>query len=70
MSIMSNKLLRPKALPYPLSVLRRLVPDPLALGSNIVQITVMHFESRVLARPYYNWLYTFTGTITNLSRSL
>ena len=36
------------------SVLAPLVPKPLTLGSNIVQITVMYFESSVPTRPYYD----------------
>ena len=54
------------------------VPAPLALASNVVQITVMHFESTVPARPYYDsaviaqvrygaetgghWVHAFTST--------
>ena len=34
------------------SLLAPLVPERLTLGSNIVQITVMHFESSVPTRPY------------------
>lgn len=65
------------------SVLAPLVPKPLTLGSNIVQITVMYFESSVPTRPYYdsaviaqvrhrgevggNWLYAFTSTDQVLS---
>ena len=65
------------------SVLSSLVPEPLTLGSNIVQITVMHFESSVPSRPYYdsaviaqvhhhgevggNWLYAVTSTDQVLS---
>ena len=30
------------------------VPAPLELASNVVQITVMHFESTVPPRPYYD----------------
>jgi acetoacetate decarboxylase len=59
------------------------VPAPLELNSNIVQITVMHFESSVPSRPYYdsaaiaqvrhgkelggNWIYGFTSTDQVLS---
>ena len=65
------------------AVLAPLVPEPLTLGSNIVQITVMHFESSVPTRAYYdsaviaqvhhnrevggNWLYAFTSTDQVLS---
>ena len=54
------------------------VPAPLELASNVVQITVMHFESTVPARPYYDsaviaqvryggeigghWVHAFTST--------
>ena len=54
------------------------VPAPLALASNVVQVTVMHFESTVPARPYYDsaviaqvryggevgghWVHAFTST--------
>ncbi|MFT5100598.1 MAG: acetoacetate decarboxylase, partial [Planctomycetaceae bacterium] len=64
-------------------MLAPLVPEPLTLGSNIVQITVMHFESSVPTRPYYdsaviaqvhhkgevggNWLHAFTSTDQVLS---
>ena len=58
--------------------LAKRIPKPLRLSSNIVQFTVMHFESTVPNRPYYdsavitqvehkgklggNWLYGFTST--------
>ena len=58
--------------------LAKRIPKPLRLSSNIVQFTVMHFESTVPTRPYYdsavitqvehkgklggNWLYGFTST--------
>ena len=54
------------------------VPAPLELASNVVQITVMHFESTVPTRPYYDsaviaqvrygsevgghWVHAFTST--------
>ena len=54
------------------------VPAPLELASNVVQITVMHFESTVPPRPYYDsaviaqvgyggeigghWVHAFTST--------
>ena len=54
------------------------VPAPLELNSNIVQVTVMHFESTVPDRPYYDsaviaqvrlgdeigghWIHAFTST--------
>jgi acetoacetate decarboxylase len=54
------------------------IPSPLVLSGNIVQVTVMHFESSVPSRPYYDsaviaqvqrggetgghWAYAFTST--------
>ena len=54
------------------------MPAPLELASNVVQITVMHFESTVPTRPYYDsaviaqvryggetgghWVHAFTST--------
>jgi len=54
------------------------IPAPLTLESNIVQVTVMHFESTVPTRPYYDsaviaqvrhksalgghWAFAFTST--------
>ncbi len=54
------------------------VPAPLELATNVVQITVMHFESTVPTRPYYDsaviaqvryrgeigghWVHAFTST--------
>lgn len=54
------------------------IPEPLELACNIVQITVMHFESTVPTRPYYDsaviaqvrygneigghWVHAFTST--------
>ena len=60
------------------AALARRVPAPLSLCSNIVQVTVMHFESTVPDRPYFdsaviarvrygertggNWVHAFTST--------
>ncbi len=65
------------------AVLAPRVQKPLKLVSNIVQITVMHFESSVPARPYYDsaviaqveyagetggtWVHAFTSTDQVLS---
>ena len=67
------------------AALARRVPKPLELSSNIVQVTVMHFESTVPHRPYYdsaviaqvkhgnsvggNWIYGFTSTDQVLSHT-
>ena len=60
------------------SIIGARVPKPLKLESNIVQITVMHFESSIPTRPYYDsaviaqvsydnkvgghWIHAFTST--------
>ena len=65
------------------AALARGVPAPLSLCSNIVQVTVMHFESTVPDRPYFdsaviarvrygertggNWVHAFTSTDQVLS---
>ncbi len=65
------------------AALARRVPAPLSLCSNVVQVTVMHFESTVPDRPYFdsavianvrygectggNWVHAFTSTDQVLS---
>ncbi len=61
-------------------ILKPLIPKPLRLRSNVVQISVMHFDSSVPSEPYYDaaivadveyngisggyWVYGYTSTDT------